>query len=129
MRTMNKVFLIGNLGNDPELRVSENGIPYTRISLATHRTKDKGDESEETITQWHSVYVWGTQAETCARWLSKGALVFVEGEVRQVEWKKDDGENRSFSLVHALEVKFLNSKQGNLDNRRRAGNHDAVAQR
>lgn len=127
MRTMNKVFLIGHLGNDPELRTSENGSPFTRLSLATHRSKGKDKEYEE-IAQWHSVYVWGSQAENCARWLSKGALVFVEGELRQVD-SKSDANQKPLSLIHANEVKFLNSRPTNLDNRLRSRNHDAVAQR
>ncbi len=126
MRTMNKVFLIGNLGNDPELKTSENGSFYTRLSLATHRSlgKDKGE-----MAQWHSVYVWGHQAENCTKWLGKGALVFVEGELRQIEGKSEEENQRPLLLIHANEVKFLNSRQANLDNPLSSRNHDAVAQR
>lgn len=127
MKTMNKVFLIGNLGNDPELKTSENGHPFTRLNLATHRMKGKGEDAES-VAQWHSVYVWGKTAEICCNCLSKGALVFVEGEMRQVQGQKDS-ESRPFSIVHANEVKFLTSKQGTLDNLGRSRNHDAVAQR
>jgi|FLYM01.1.fsa_nt_gi single-strand DNA-binding protein len=127
MKTMNKVFLIGHLGNDPELKTSENGIPFLRLSVATHRSRGKNNEFE-TVVQWHSVYVWGNQAENCAKWLSKGSLVFVEGEVRQIE-PKESSDERPLSLIHAHEVKFLNTKQGNLDNRLHPRNHDAVAQR
>jgi len=127
MKTMNKVFLIGNLGNDPELKVSENGHSFTRLSLATQRRVGKAEDTQ-TVAQWHSVYVWGKTAEICCSWLSKGALVFVEGEMRQVQGEKLS-DSRPFSIVHANEVKFLNSKQGTLDNPKRSRNHDAVAQR
>lgn len=128
MKTMNKVFLIGHLGNDPELKTSENGSFFTRLSLATHRSKGKDKDFEEMV-QWHSVYVWGVQAENCVKWLSKGALVFVEGELRQVESKNEAATSKLLSLIHANEVKFLNSRPTNLDNRLRSRNHDAVAQR
>lgn len=126
MKTMNKVFLIGHLGNSPELKTSENGQSYVRLSVATHRSQGK---EMEPLTQWHNVYVWGHQAETCAKWLSAGALVFIEGEVRQVEAKQSKEDHQRLSLIHAHEVKFLNSKHVGLDNRPGTGNHNAVARR
>lgn len=147
MKTMNKVFLIGNLGADPELRHSGNGVPFTRLNVATHRSVSKGEEGYEDLTQWHSVYVWGAHAESCAKWLAKGALVFIEGEIRQIEIDVEAaeenvenpfrGENqagrrsrkRQISLVHAHEVKFLNSRARHLDNLPSSRNHHDVAQR
>lgn len=134
MKTMNRAFLIGYLGNDPELKQSEHGTSYTRLSVATNRTrlKDKGKDTEIRVqeTEWHTVYVWGIQGERCAQWLQKGALVFVEGEVRHLETKSEESEwPTKRSVIHAEEVKFLNPKNATLDNPNRSGNYDAVAHR
>lgn len=128
MRTMNKVLLMGHIGQDPELKISANGSSFVRLSVATHRQQKREDEFES-VTQWHSVYVWGKAAHSCSDWLTKGSLVLVEGELRQMETKDDEDSPRIFSFIQASEVIFLSLKQGHLDNRLRSRNHDAVAQR
>lgn len=133
MKTMNRIFLIGHLGGDPELRQSEGGVPFAQLSMATNRLRPKdsegsgGNGSKPYEVDWHNVYVWGLQGERCAEWLKKGSLVFVEGELRHLESQGENGETRRRSVVHAKEVKFLNSKNGILDNRAAPRNYDAVA--
>jgi single stranded DNA-binding protein len=81
MKSMNRVFLMGHLGGAPELRTSKNGNPYTRLRLATNKFMAKEDGTKDTKTDWHSVFVWGDDANRCAEYLRTGALVFVEGSL------------------------------------------------
>src|ERR1700679_1897324 len=97
MRSMNRVFLMGYLGQDPELIISKNGKPYSRLNVATHESwMNERDEREER-TAWHSVFVWGPLAERCVHNLRKGALVFVEGSLSY--WKAALG-NEYKNAVH-----------------------------
>lgn len=128
MKTMNRIFLIGHLGADPELRQSEGGVPFAQMSIATNRLRPKdSDASKPLEVDWHRVYVWGIQGERCADWLKKGSLIFVEGELRHLESQGENGEIKRKSVVHAKEVKFLGPKNGILDNRAAPRNYDAVA--
>lgn len=133
MKSMNRVFLMGHLGHAPELMESKNGRPYARLNIATHRARPKGGDGEsETLTDWHSVFVWGKQAEICAEHLQRGALVFVEGYISY--WQATD-EKLYKSAIQADSVQFLNTRQRleatieteNLDNSRSPRNHNAVA--
>ncbi|HAG92196.1 MAG TPA: hypothetical protein DCL41_10000 [Bdellovibrionales bacterium] len=129
MKTMNRVFLIGNLGHEPELRESENGQYFARLNVATHRYIGKGEDRQEEV-QWHNVYAWGKTAETCCAHLSKGALLFVEGEVRQIQTSKKSENSSPMTIVHAHQIRFLKTNKGRtLDNFGPARNHDAVAHR
>ncbi len=81
MQGLNKIFLLGRLGNDPQIYSTSTGRPYTGLSLATQRTTNIEGEDGKTkdTTDWHYVRVWGKQAENCAKYLTKGQPVLVEG--------------------------------------------------
>ncbi len=82
MQSLNRVYLIGHLGQQPELRTSRSGRPFTFLSLATNRRwKDESEQWQER-TDWHSVTVWGRDAELCTKHLDKGHPVFVEASLR-----------------------------------------------
>lgn len=102
---MNKVFLIGNLGADPELR-DANGTPVTNMRIATSKkyTKKNGEKVDE--TQWHRITVFGAQAEPCAKYLSKGRQVAVEGEIQYREYEQDGAKKFSTDII-ASHVEFL----------------------
>jgi single-strand DNA-binding protein len=128
---MNRVFLMGHLGHAPELMESKNGKAYARLSIATNRTRLNADDERETFTDWHSVFVWGRQAEICAEHLRKGALVFVEGSLSY--WLGAE-EKVYKTAIQAEEVRFLNTRKAlaagdgeNLDIPEGARNHNAVA--
>lgn len=106
---LNKVQIIGNLGGDPEMRYTANGNAVTNFSVATSRvfTVD-GDRREE--TEWFRVTAWGKLAETCAEYLSKGRLVYVEGRMQTRSWEDDSGNKRYATDLVANEVKFLGGK-------------------
>ena|SRR3990167_5672312 len=107
MRSVNKVELIGNLGNDPELRYTAAGQPVTNFRVATNeRFKSKSGDSQER-TEWHRITVWGKAAESCAEYLSKGSQVRVEGTLRTRSWKDRDGATRYTTEIHTGNVIFL----------------------
>ncbi len=111
-----KLFLVGNLGRDPELRYSPNGIPIVNLSVATNskRTDPEGETREETL--WFRVAVYGKQAEACSQFLTKGQKVLVEGALvaddkggPRVYARKDGTYGASFE-VRATTVRFLSGK-------------------
>lgn len=108
MRSLNKVFLMGRLGQQPQLEESTKGTPFTRLSLATHRSrKSPGDNTWQETTDWHSVSVWGRQAQTCVDHLTKGSLVLVEGDIRTYTVERDEQKQSRLS-IQAQKVTFLN---------------------
>ena len=104
---VNKVILIGNLGRDPEVRSTPSGQPNAKFTLATSRRwKDKNGQKQEQ-TEWHQIVVWGAQAETCAKYLTKGREVYVEGEIRTRNYEGKDGNKRYVTEIVAQQVRFL----------------------
>lgn len=112
MSSMNRVFLMGNLTRDPELRVVASGSKVTTFGLATSRvfTGKNGEKQEETC--FITVVVWGKAAEACGEFLKKGRPVLVEGRLQYRTWEDKDGAKRSVHEVVADRVQFLGSKPG-----------------
>ena len=110
MVSMNKIMLIGNVGVDPEMRFTPNGIPVTSFSVATNRfyTSPEGDRREETT--WFRVVTFRKQAESCSQFLTKGQRVYVEGRLRTREWEGQDGQKRTTIEVIADRVLFLDKR-------------------
>ena len=104
---INKVILIGNLGNDPEMRHTPNGAGVCEFRLATNEAwTDKQGQRQER-TEWHRVVVWGKKAEVCSKYLSKGRQVYVEGRLRTRSWEDKEGQTRYTTVVVANDVQFL----------------------
>lgn len=113
MNGMNKVFLMGYLGQPPESRTSTTGKAYTVLNLATHRrTQSNENEAAETKTQWFQICVWGKQAETCTRYLEKGQGVMVEGYLNPYQSATSDGQKRYGIAINASHVEFLPRTKG-----------------
>ncbi len=109
MSSLNKVILIGNLGADPEKRVTGGGQTVTHFNIATtERWNDKSGQRQEK-TEWHRIVVWGQQAENCAQYLNKGSSVCVEGRQQTREWEKD-GIKRYTTEINAQRVQFLGGR-------------------
>lgn len=102
--------IIGNLGNDPEMRYAPSGDPVTSFSVATSKTWTKdGQKQEKTV--WWRVSVWGPQAEACSKYLAKGRQVMVVGEVEEPRVFTDkQGNARAALEIKAGQVKFLGQK-------------------
>lgn len=107
---MNRVFLLANLGSDPDSRVTPSGATLTRFRVATNRRwkNNKGDTVED--VQWHSITTWGRTAEVCAQYLKKGHRVLIEG---RIEYRQDNIEvkgetlTRYWTNIVAERVQFL----------------------
>ncbi len=105
--SLNKVILIGNLTADPELRYTPSGTARTRFSIAVNRQyKDSSGQLQEETT-FVPIVTWGTQAENCANYLSKGRSVAVEGRLRIDSFENAEGERRKVVEVVAQSVQFL----------------------
>jgi single-strand DNA-binding protein len=106
MSDVNRVFLTGRLGHRPEVKLTAEGKPYTRLSIATEKylgpTKDGA-----TLTQWFPVMVWGQQAETVSRHLVKGQGVMVEARVDTYEVEREAGKKETRVGLQAIHVNFL----------------------
>lgn len=104
---LNKVTLIGRLGQDPELKQLQNGSVANLSIATTERRKDKDGKNQER-TEWHRVNVWGKLAEICAQNLSKGRTVYVEGKLQTRSWD-DNGSKKYATEIVADKVIFLDS--------------------
>jgi len=105
--SVNKVFLMGNITRDPELRYVPSGTAVANFTLAVNRVyaTQTGEKKEEAT--FVRVVVWGRRAEVCGEYLSKGSPVFVEGRLRSRNWQTPDGQNRSTIEVIADNVQFI----------------------
>ncbi len=109
---MQKTLLIGNLGNDPELR-DANGTPVCSFSVATtERWKDQQGNRQEK-TEWHKIVAWGDLANICAQYLNKGSKVYIEGKNRTRKWTDQDGVERYVTEIHAKEMEMLGNNNSN----------------
>ena len=109
MASLNKVFLIGNLTKDPELRYTPNGVAVANLRIAVNRKfKDKSGEVKED-TCFITVTAWDRQAEICNQYLQKGKPIFVEGRLQSRSWETNDGQKRSTIEVRAERIQFLGS--------------------
>ena len=108
--SLNKVMLLGRLGQDPELVYSQSEVAICKFSVATTESVKKGDSWEEK-TDWHNVVCFAKLAENSAKFLKKGSLAFVEGRLQTQKYQDRDGNDRYKTEVIANSVKFLDSKE------------------
>ena len=116
-RGVNKVILVGNLGNDPETRAFPSGDMVTNITLATSETwKDKQTGQPQERTEWHRVVFHRRLAEIAGEYLHKGSKVYIEGSLKTRKWQGKDGQDRYTTEIVAREMQMLDSRsqsQGN----------------
>lgn len=110
MPSLNKVIIIGNVGNEPEMRFTPNGKPVTSFSVATNwvYTTPEGERRQE--TEWFNIVAWNRLAEQCNQFLAKGKLVYTEGRIHTRNWEGQDGQAHSKMEVVANRVIFLDRK-------------------
>ena len=113
-RGINKVILVGNLGNDPEHRMLPSGGAVTNISIATSEAwKDKNTGQQQERTEWHRVVFFNRLAEIAAEYLRKGSKVYVEGSLRTRKWQdQQSGQDRYSTEIVASEMQMLDSRGG-----------------
>ena len=110
MMGMNRVFILGRLGRDPQHYEDKLGRKFVRLSLATER-RWLSDSGKESKTDWHSVMVWGKRAELCIQYLKKGVPVMVEGSLQSYDSNNENGEKKTHTSILASRVEFLPAKQ------------------
>ena len=109
---INKVILVGNLGNNPDTRATKTGSTVTNISIATSESwKDKQTGEKQDRTEWHRVVLHGRLAEIAAQYLQKGSKVYLEGSLRTNNWVDKDGNKRSTTEIVAAQMQMLDSRQ------------------
>jgi single-strand DNA-binding protein len=104
---VNKVILVGNLGADPEMRYTPSGAGVCEFRIATSESWNDKQGQKQERTEWHRVVVWGKRAEVCAKYLSKGRQVYIEGRLQTRTWDDKDGNKRYMTEVVANDVQFL----------------------
>ena len=124
--SVNKAIIVGRVGKDPELRFTAGGRAVANFDLATESVWKDRDGQRQKQTEWHRIVVWGPQAETCSKHLSKGREVYVEGEIRTRSYEDKKGEKRAVTEIVARDVRFLGGNQsGGRDEQRRDDQDDA----
>ena len=103
----NAVNLIGNLGNDVELRYTGASTPVANFRIATNEFWNDNDGKRQEATEWHRIVVWGKNAENCAKHLFKGRLVDIVGKLKTRKWTNRDGDTMLTTEIHAERVIFL----------------------
>jgi single-strand DNA-binding protein len=112
-RGINKVIIVGNLGNDPETRYMPSGSAVTNLSVATNESwKDKQTGEQKDRTEWHKVAMFGRLAEIAAEYLRKGSQVYIEGKLRTRKWQDKDGQDRYTTEIVADEMQMLGGRSG-----------------
>ena len=112
-RGINKVIIVGNLGNDPDTRYMPSGSAVTNLSVATNESwKDKQTGEQKDRTEWHKVAMFGRLAEISAEYLRKGSQVYIEGKLRTRKWQDQNGNDRWTTEVIADEMQMLGGRAG-----------------
>lgn len=109
MASLNRVLIMGNLGQDPELRYTQSQTPVCTLNIATTDYRQGPDGQRQELTEWHRVVVWSKQAENCAKYLAKGRSVFVEGRLQTRSWEDKQGQKRYITEIVAQNVQFIGS--------------------
>ena len=113
-RSLNKVSLIGNLGNDPEVRSTTGGNRVATFSLATSRSWNDASGARQEKTEWHRCVVWNTKtsqlADIVERYVKKGDKLYVEGRIEYRQWQDKDGQTRYSTEINVRELIMLTSK-------------------
>lgn len=124
--TLNKVMLIGHLGDEVKLHYFDGGNCIGRFPIATNETYTNRQTGEKvTNTEWHNIVVRNKAAEICEKYLTKGDLIYVEGRLKTRQWQGEDGATRYTTEVHVTDFTFLGNKG---ENDPRAGSAPAAQQ-
>ena len=110
-RSLNKIMLIGNVGNDPDVRTTSSGTPVANMSPATTRKWKDGSGEPKEKTEWHRLTVWGKLADVVKRYVKKGDRLYVEGRIEYSE-SESDGQKKYWTNVNVFEMVMLGSTTG-----------------
>jgi single-strand DNA-binding protein len=119
-RGINKVILIGNLGQDPETRSTPGGTTVTNLRIATSESwRDKASGEMKEQTEWHTVVLWNKLGEIAGEYLRKGSQVYIEGRLRTRKWQDKSGNDRYSTEIVANEMQMMGGRSGGAPNETR----------
>lgn len=111
-RSLNKAILIGNLGQDPEIRTIPSGARVAQFSVATTRRWNGRDGQQQEKTEWHRIVVWEKLVDIVEKWVKKGDRIYVEGEIEYRQYEDKDGVTKYMTEIRAREILLLGSREG-----------------
>ena len=115
--TLNKVMLIGHLGDEVKIHYFDGGNCIARFPLATNETYTNRQTGEKVSnTDWHNIVIRNKAAEVCEKYLSKGDKIYVEGRLKNRQWQGEDGQTRYTTEVHVQDFTFLTTKKESVSN-------------
>ena len=117
-KSVNKVILVGNVGQDPEVKYTPSGVPVAKLSLATNeRFKDRNDQWQDR-TEWHSVVAWQRLAEIVGEYVRKGSKLYVEGKLQTSSWEDRQNEERKYRTeIVARDIVLLGARDNGQEGR------------
>ena len=116
MAGINKVIIVGHLGNDPEMRSMPNGDAVANISVATSEAwTDKNTGERREVTEWHRIVFYRKLAEICGQYLKKGAQVYIEGRLRTRKWQDQNGQDRYTTEIQGDVMQMLGTRPQSAD--------------
>jgi single-strand DNA-binding protein len=117
-KSVNKVILVGNVGQDPEVKYTASGVPVAKVSLATNeRFKDRNDQWQDK-TEWHSVVAWQRLAEIVGEYVRKGSKLYVEGKLQTSTWEdRQNGGKKYRTEIVARDIVLLGSRDNRQEGR------------
>ena len=112
MAGINKVIIVGNLGNDPEIRTMPNGEQIANISVATSESwTDKNTGEKKTQTEWHRIVLYRRLAEIAGQYLTKGSQIYIEGRLKTRKWQDNNGQDRYTTEIQGDNLQMLGVRQ------------------
>jgi single-strand DNA-binding protein len=127
-KSVNKVILVGNAGQDPEVKYTASGVPVAKVSLATNeRFKDRNEQWQDR-TEWHCILAWQRLAEIVGEYVRKGSKLYVEGKLQTSTWEdKQTGEKRYRTEIAAREILLLSSRENGQEGRQIAAGKESTS--
>jgi single-strand DNA-binding protein len=126
-KSVNKVILVGNVGQDPEVKYTASGVPVAKVSLATNeRFKDRSEQWQDR-TEWHSIVAWQRLAEIVGEYVHKGSKLYVEGKLQTSTWEdKQTGEKKYRTEIVAREILLLSSRENGQEDRQTTAGEEST---
>lgn len=113
---VNAAYLIGNLGADPKLVCTQNGLTVANFNIATSENWTDKNGNKKTLTEWHRIVAFGKLGDICGQYLTKGTQVYIEGRIQTKQWNDRDGNKRYTTEMVAKQMRILTSKKHVADN-------------
>jgi single-strand DNA-binding protein len=128
-KSVNKVILVGNVGQDPEVKYTPSGVPVTRVSLATNERFKGNNDQWQDRTEWHSIVAWQRLAEIVGEYVRKGTKLYVEGKLQTTSWQdRQSGEKKYRTEVVARDLILLGSRENGQNVATQAADHESDAE-